>query len=209
MFDSVARYATVWLSKKQYGVAMDENIIGDNIRALRTGLEVSLTELARRASLDKSTLSKIERGNVSSPVSTLIRIAEAMGVPLVAFFDEHVEEPDYALTRKGEARIIAGSGTRFGYSYEALALGLQHKKAEPFLLTIQPGDPEGHFQHAGEEFIYMISGRMEFSVGDEKLILRAGDALYFNATTRHATRLLGTKPAKFVCVFIFEPGAKP
>ncbi len=187
---------------------MDEKVIGANIRALRTDRKVTLTDLAQRASLDKSTLSKIERGSVSSPVSTLIRIAEAMGVSLVAFFEDSSEPPAYVHTRKGEAPSIIGEGTRFGYSYEGLALGMMSKKAEPFMLTIRPGDPEGHFQHAGEEFIYMLSGRMEFGVGGEKLILRAGDSLYFNASTRHTTRLLGKIPARFICIFILEPVAE-
>jgi quercetin dioxygenase-like cupin family protein len=102
-------------------------------------------------------------------------------------------------------------GSKFGYSYEGLALDMKGKIGEPFLLTIRPGDPGGQFQHGGQEFIYMLSGRMEFTVGGDPLMLNPGDSLYFDPTHVHKTRVLGKQPAKFLCVFmqnIFKPQRK-
>lgn len=181
---------------------MNEQKIGQNIRNLRLQSGKTLTELAKQADITKSTLSKIETGQISSPVSTLIRIAGAMDVSLTEFFQESEDQPKYKLTRKGEGNIITQDGSKFGYSYEGLALDLKGKAAEPFLLTIQPGDPVGEFQHGGQEFIYMLAGRLEFIIEDTVLKLSPGDSLYLDPTLPHKTRVLGKTPAKFVCVFI-------
>ncbi|MFW6059504.1 MAG: helix-turn-helix domain-containing protein [Phycisphaeraceae bacterium] len=181
---------------------MDERDVGANIRRRREAAGLTLTALAERAELTKSTLSKIETGRTSAPVSTLLRIADALGVPLAEFFLEPRDDPPFVLTRKGEGRIITRDGSRFGYAYEALALEMQHKRAEPFLLTIRPGDPVGHFRHGGEEFIHMLAGRLAITVGQHELTLRPGDSLYFDPRHEHTTRVLGNKPAKFLCIFV-------
>ena len=186
---------------------MDEKAIGANIRGLRERAGLTATEIAKRAELSKSTVSKIETGQISPPISTLMRIAQALNEPLAEFFVEPDADPPYVLTRNGEGNIITRNGTRFGYSYEALALGLRHKRVEPFVLTIKPGDPTGAFRHGGQEFIYMLSGRMEFTMGRDKVKLGPGDALYFDPTLEHETRLVGRRPARFLCIFIQKESA--
>jgi transcriptional regulator with XRE-family HTH domain len=184
---------------------MDERTVGTNIRALRLVSKVSLTEVAKRAGLTKSTLSKIENGQTSSPISTLVAVAAAMGVHLAEFFREAAEKPRFVLTRKGKGKHIVRDGTRLGYSYEALAVDFPNKPVEPFLLTISPGDKEGSFKHVGHEFIHMLSGELEMTLGSEKLKLSAGDSLYFDPTQTHALKPLNKRPARFLCLFIEAP----
>lgn len=186
---------------------MSEQNIGANIRKLRTQSGKTLTELAKQAKITKSTLSKIEMGQASPPVSTLMRIAEAMGISSAEFFQESDAHPRYVLTRKGKGRIVPQDGSKLGYSYEALALGMLDKQAEPFLLTVKPSDPAGGFQHGGQEFIYMLAGQLEVTLGDEVLRLESGDSLYLDASYPHKTKAMGKTPAKFICVFInSQPG---
>jgi len=188
---------------------LDEGIIGANIRAWREQMKLTVTELARQTGLSKSTVSKIETGQVSSPISTLIRIAQAMGMPLAEFFVEPRNDPPYVLTRKGEGAIITRDGSGIGYSYEALAPEMRHKLVEPFVLTMQPGDPEGVFQHNGQEFIYMLSGQVVITIAGEEALLRPGDSLYFDSSLKHKMRVNGKRPARFVDVYVQEkkPGS--
>ena len=102
---------------------MNEQEISKNIRKLRTQAELTLTSVAKKADLTKSTLSKIETGQTSPPISTLIRIANAMNVPIVEFFADEGTQPAYVLTRRGEGQIVIQNGSQFGYSYEALFSG--------------------------------------------------------------------------------------
>jgi len=181
---------------------MNEQTIGRNIRQLRQRAGMTLTALAKKARMTKSSLSKIETGRTSSPISTLLRIAETLDVTISEFFAGEKTTPPFILTRKGQGQIISRDGSQWGYAYEALALKLKQKIGEPFLLTIQPGDPKGQFQHGGQEFIYMLSGRMEFSVGGAVLKLTPGDSLYFDPTCLHTTKVTGKHPATFLCMFM-------
>jgi transcriptional regulator with XRE-family HTH domain len=181
---------------------MDEHAVGENIRGIRLASKVSLTEVAKRAGMTKSTLSKIENGQTSSPISTLVAVASAMGVRLAEFFREAGGSPRFVLTRKGRGKAIVRDGTRLGYSYEALAVDFPDKPAEPFLLTISPGDKEGRFRHGGHEFIHLLSGDIEFALGKEKFTMHAGDSLYFDPTQTHVLKPLNKKPARFLCLFI-------
>lgn len=181
---------------------MDEKTIASNIRAIREQAGLTVTAAAERANLTKGTLSKIEKAQVSPPISTLVRIAGALNVELASFFTQPDQRPAAIFTRHNQGRIITRDGSRFGYAYEALALDMPGKSAEPFVLTIALGDPAGHFQHQGQEFIYMLAGSLEFTVGDECFTLRKGDSLYFDATTPHATSVISKQPARFICIFI-------
>ena len=181
---------------------MTEQTIGANIRRRREEAGRTLTELASQASLTKGALSKIERGKGSPAISTVMRIAQALGCTLSELFAEAEVSLPFAFTRSGEGRIITRDGSRFGYSYEALALDMKQKRVEPFVLTIRPGDPQGVFHHHGQEFVYMLSGQMEFGIGEQRLRMRRGDAVYFDSSHTHSTRIIGKRPAKFLCLFV-------
>jgi quercetin dioxygenase-like cupin family protein len=75
---------------------------------------------------------------------------------------------------------------------------------EPFLVTVPPkSDQELAFtEHAGQEFIYMLSGRLELRLGNQVLILEPGDSLYFTSRTPHALRGLDQAEATFLDVII-------
>ena len=183
---------------------MDERQIGQNIRALRLERGWSLTDAARRAGLSKATLSKIETARVSSPISTLLTVAAALEVPLSSFFVEGQESPSRIITRSGRAPLISRGGSQYGYAYRALALGLPNKGAEPFLLTVRPGDNPAVFRHGGQEFIYMLAGRLRLRLGGEEIVLRTGDSIYFDPRQDHSVEALDRRVARFLCVFIGE-----
>ncbi len=188
---------------------MDERDIGANIRRQREAAGLTLTALAQRAELTKSSLSKIETGQSSAPISTVLLHRGRPGCAACGIFVAPAEEPAYVLTRHGQGRIITRDGSRFGYSYEALALAMRHKHAEPFVLTIRPGDPVGRFRHGGEEFIYMLAGQLAMTIGEDELMLHPGDSLYFDPTHEHTTRVLGKTPAKFLCLFVQDTPTRP
>jgi transcriptional regulator with XRE-family HTH domain len=181
---------------------MEQQKIANRIRKLRREAGLTLTGAAEKADLNKATLSKIETGQISPPIATLLRIAKVLRVSITDFFVDDEPQPVYVLTRKNHGSLVSQEGSKLGYNYEALALEKLGKAVEPFLLTIAPTDPPGKFHHLGQEFIYMLSGRMEFTIDDEPLVLRPGDSLYFDSNHVHKTRILGKLPAKFICVFI-------
>lgn len=187
---------------------MNERIIGETIRAIREQKGLSLTAAAKAAGITKGALSKIETAQVSAPISTLLEIAKALGVHLSRFFPESVEKPKYALVRKGEAPLISRGGSEYGYDYQALALAMPDKQADPFILTMRPGDKKGEFRHGGEEFIYILSGQMAMILDNEEFVLNEGDSLYFDPSRKHTCTAYGDKPVQMICVFIQTSSTK-
>jgi len=182
---------------------MEEQEISKNIKLMRTKCGLTLTEVAQKAKITKSNLSKIENGHISTPISTLIRIAEVLEVPLSHFFTEPEDSPSYILTRKGKGEIYAREGIQFGYSYQSLSKGIWNKKLEPFMLTFSPeAKHENFFQHEGEEFFFVVSGRIEFILDDQEFIMETGDSLLFDANIKHAGKSLDNKPATLLCIFL-------
>jgi len=187
---------------------VDTSVIGDNIRQIRGRAGLTLTALAEAAGLSKGALSKIENGSVSATVATLITLADVLRCPLADFFQEPDRDTPFTVTRSGEGMSVQRSGG-VGYDYRALASDRRYKQAEPFVLTMQPDDPEGVFQHSGEEFVYVLSGRIAFSVGGREMDLKRGDSIYFDPTHEHRTRVLGNKPVRLLCLFIRDATRRP
>ena len=171
-----------------------EQDMGKRIRSTRLQRAMTLQELASRTNLSKSLLSKIENGKVSSPVSTLFTIAKALNTKITYFFNDQDENLPIILVRKNERRRYDRGGAQFGYTYEALAYKRKEKLMEPFIYNADKKTAK--FSHPGEEIFFILEGRMEFIHGSQKLILRKGDCIYFDASIPHEGKPIGGKPVK-------------
>lgn len=178
--------------------------IGRRIRTFRLERDVTLDQLAENARLTKGQLSKIENGKVSCPVSTLTRVASALGVHVGTLFDSEDTHARAVLVKKGERKPIAGRGSKIGHSYESLAFGLPFDKAfEPYLMTIDEKkiDPAKNvFKHPGNEFLFLLEGRMVYRHAGRDFALEPGDSLFFDATQEHGPISVSGTPVRFLSV---------
>ncbi len=174
-----------------------EQDIGKRIRSMRLKQAITLEQLALRTNLSKSLLSKIENGRVSSPVSTLFTIAKALNTKITYFFNAQDENLPIILVRKNERRQFHRAGAHFGYTYEALGYKRKEKLMEPFILYMDKKTAKNvTFSHPGEEILFILDGTWEFKHGDQTLILRKGDCIYFDASIPHSGKPIGNKPVK-------------
>jgi transcriptional regulator with XRE-family HTH domain len=179
--------------------------IGQKIRALRLERNVTLDQLANEVKLTKGQVSKIENGKVSSPVSTLTRIAVALAVEPGYFFQSTTgTQPRASLVRKEERKVIVGRGTKLGHSYELLAYGLPFQKDfEPYLMRIEEKDidPEKNvFRHPGHVLLFMIKGKMDYRHGGQVYHLEPGDSLFFDGNTEHGPARVYLPPVEFLSI---------
>jgi transcriptional regulator with XRE-family HTH domain len=179
--------------------------IGRKIRALRTERNVTIDQLAKEVKLTKGQVSKIENGKVSSPVSTLTRLAVALSVEPGYFFQTiDANSPQAVLVRKSDRRVIVGRGTKLGHSYESLAYGLPFKKDfEPYLMRIEEHDlkPDKNvFRHPGHELLFMLKGRMDYRHGGLVYHLEPGDSLFFDGNLEHGPLRIYHPPAEFLSI---------
>ena len=174
-----------------------EKDLGKRIRCMRLKRAITLQQLASRTNLSKSLLSKIENGKVSSPVSTLFTIAKALNTKITYFFSDQDENLPIILVRKNERRQFHRINARFGYTYESLGYKRKEKLMEPFILYMDKKSARNvTFSHPGEEILFMLEGTWEFKHGDQKLTLKKGDCIYFDASVPHSGKPIGNKPIK-------------
>jgi transcriptional regulator with XRE-family HTH domain len=178
-------------------VTTPEQDVGKRVRAMRLQRGLSLQGLASLTNLSTSLLSKIENGKVSSPVSTLFVIAKALNTKITSFFSDQDENPPIILVQKNERRQFNRLGAQVGYTYESLGHKRKDKLMEPFIVYVDKDSQKNtSFSHPGEEILFMLDGTSEFTYGDQKLIVRKGDCVYFDASVPHVGRPVGDKPVR-------------
>lgn len=181
-----------------------EAIIGDRISRLRTQLGLTLDQLASQTGFTKSYLSKIENSRKVPPIGTLSRIAHALKTEITELLHDPAKGSSRAFTlvRSNERLPVVRGGTAFGYDYVSLADTKSHKKMEPFLFTF-PSQIDKHvfFEHEGEEFLFVLSGRVEWQAGSEKVLLSPGDSIYFDSRLPHRGRALDGEATALVVTY--------
>jgi transcriptional regulator with XRE-family HTH domain len=179
--------------------------IGKKIRDLRKKAGLVLQDLSNETGLSKPLLSQIEKEVVSPPIATLLKISKALNVNISFFFQDSDPEEKVVLVRKDESKVIDSryfGREESGYYYEALAYKKPKKYMEPFLVEFKRKRAEqlSYFSHEGEEFIYLLEGRLEFRTEDQHYLLYPGDSLYFESSIPHAYRALGRRNSKALTV---------
>lgn len=169
---------------------MSEYNIGAKIKRLRLAKKLTLQAVARETGFSPALISQIENNNVSPPIATLSKIAKFFDVKISLFFSEEEEEFRYEVVRKGERklipRVISRAGTSQGYTYESLSFRKQNKKMEPFLLTVvEKTMEENTYSHDGEEFLFIMKGKADLLLEEEKISLEEGDCVYFDSSLKH------------------------
>jgi len=176
-------------------------MIAARIKELREISGVSIETLSKEFGISKETYEEYESGNTDIPVSFLYEIANKFKVELTAILTGEVPKlHTYALSRKDKGVNVERSKQ---YKYQNLAYNFAHKKAEPFLVTVEPSvdDLPIHFNsHAGQEFNYVLEGTLKIIVDGHELILNEGDSLYFDSTYNHGMKSLNNKNARFLAI---------
>jgi len=182
--------------------------IGMRLTSLREINCLSAERMAEKLDLDINTYLKYEKGEEDFSFSFLSNAAAQLGVDVVEIITGDAPKLTIcSLVRKGGGYDISRNSA---YDYKHLAFTFKNKLAEPFMVTEgsynAPGFPAQH-THDGQEFNFMVSGSMEFHLGDAMYILNEGDSIYFDAKIPHAVKALGDAPAKFLAVVMKNPKA--
>ena len=182
--------------------------VGIRLRQLREERGLSIRALARQSGLSANALSLIERGRSSPSVSTLYKVAAAMGVPITTFFQTAPELHDVVHLKAGErTRVPFTRGLVEGLGGERFS-----GRVEPFALTLENGANSGPqpIVHTGHEFVLCLRGQLEYQVEDEIFLLEAGDTLLFTAHRQHRWRNPGPLVTNAIFVLSgFDDGEDP
>lgn len=177
--------------------------LGSRVRDLRKSRGWTLEQAASKAGLARSTLSKIENGQMSPTFDALKKLAEGLSISVPQLFTP----PSKTQVNGRMAVTKAGEGQRSAtatYEHELLANGLRKKQMLPYRAVIRARDVAefgGWVRHDGEEFLYVLTGIVRlYSEFYEPVDLRRGDSAYYDASMGHNVISLSEEDATVLWV---------
>jgi len=173
---------------------VDEKImlIARRLQALREIMDISAAGMAQAVGLSEAEYLEYEAGKNDFSFSLLYSAAGKLGVDIVDLMTGEAPRLSVcSFVKKGRGLKME---RRKEYNYEHLAYIFKNKKMEPFLVTVEPSDVDAksHMNaHEGQEFDYVVEGRMTLYIDNQAIILSEGDAVYFDAKHPHAMQAEG------------------
>jgi len=157
------------------------------IRELREILELTPETVATHLRISVGDYQGFEAGEQDIPISVLYEIAALFGVDMtVLLTGETPRMNTHTVVRRGEGVNVE----RFaGYNYSAMAYNFIGRVMEPLLVELSPSDAEPALvMHPGQEFNYVISGKVKIRIGKLDYVLNQGDSIYFDPLLPHGQR---------------------
>ena len=178
--------------------------VGEKIKSTRESMGLSLADMSEKTGFSTAFLSQIENHLISPPLGALMKIARCMDIEIGRLFNQVGTAP-FTIVRKHErvptSRVASKEGVRYGYFYESLAPDKINRHMEPFLVTLEPDSRTGTpYNHDGEEFIFVLEGRVEIQLGGHTDILEPGDSVYYDSTLHHRVSCADDCPARIIAV---------
>jgi transcriptional regulator with XRE-family HTH domain len=183
-----------------------EVAIGHQVREFRVKLGMTVADLGRQAGLSAGMMSKIENGVTSPSLSTLQALSRALNVPVTAFFRKFEEQRDATYIKAGQGLVIERRGTRAGHQYQLLGHSIgKSLVVEPYIVTLtETSDVFPLFQHAGQEFIYLLEGEVGYRHAHKLYSMTPGDSLFFDADAPHGPEELRKLPIRLISVIVYS-----
>lgn len=185
-----------------HGFAPDESVLvavslGNKIRALRQRLKLTLDETSTIAGISKPFLSQVERGRATPSITSLVRIAKALGVTMQYFIDTPTEARSVCRGNALQYFQFTNSASRFA----RLTNPVDSRKLDAILVRMPAGQlPSEMTTHAGEEFVYVLRGQLALTLEDCTFTLNEGDTAHYESTMPHAWRNTADEEAVIVWV---------
>lgn len=182
--------------------------VAQRVKRAREERGLSLLDVSRRTGIEVPLLSEIEEGQSAPPLGTVIKLAKALNMRMGYFISGDELRP-FTIVRRGDRKVVSRYDSKrdkhYGYGYESLAAYKKDRHMEPFLVTLQPSTTEEERStHDGQEFIFVLSGRMEVRLGEEIHVLDPGDAIYYDSTVPHLVKCHGQETTRILAVLYAE-----
>jgi transcriptional regulator with XRE-family HTH domain len=185
---------------------LEELGLGEKLRRFRGDRGLALAELATRSGVPHDRLEAFESSREVPAIGDLVKLAGALDVSLGHFFQRAIPKSRVEVVRAPDRWTVepkSEMARSLNYRYQSLSYNLTEKLMSPFLVEIPPDDTKGALTstHAGEEFLFVLSGQLEVSVGGEVHRLAPGDSIYFDSRLEHTLRAVEATSARLlVCV---------
>lgn len=169
--------------------------LGEKIKSIRKGKGIKIKQLSSRSGLTESSISMIENGKISPSITTINKIAVALGVHPIEFF-EIERHKRWIVTRKNERERLQISGNDNVLEY--LCKERSSSKNEIYIsnLALNQKSYEERLNHEGEKFCLVLRGTVEVELGSEIITLNEGDTILFDSMIPHLWRSSKSKESR-------------
>src|SRR5277367_2472045 len=155
---------------------------GANLKQRRLRNEWTLDELAQRSGLSKTFLSRLESGERQASIAAVLTLSQVFGVSMSLMFETQVALEPCLIVRKSE--MVPRDA--YGLTYVPLSQAGHMFNLRPIRVTVSPKRTGNeHYRHDGEEWIYVLSGKITLSLEGETYDLDEGDAVHFDSRLPH------------------------
>lgn len=176
--------------------------VGSRLRALRRERGWRLEDLAERTKFSKAYLSRLESGERQPSLGALFRVARAYEVDFSSLFEPEPGVKSGMVVRGSQSPMRWGNGL----SYANLSEGSWTFNLRPLRIVVPAGrEEEKLYQHEGEQWLYVLSGRLWLRLAEEEFVLEPGDAAHFDAEKPHQLSALGENDAEIILVACSVP----
>ncbi len=166
----------------------DVDEVGKRIKQLREERGISIEDLSNLTGFNVSRLKDIESGKVKPQLGTVMKLSRALD-SAVGHLVSGMGTKLYSITRKNERKPISRSTSKTGkknvYSYMSLAPEVQGRHMEALIVQLEKTEDKEISVHSGEEFIFVLDGIVNLTIGKETYDLDPGDSAYYLSTTSH------------------------
>ncbi len=170
------------------GEKSDVDEVGKRIKKLREQKGISIEDLSNLTGFDIARLENIENGKEEPQLGTVMKLSRALD-SAVGRLVSGMGTKLYSITRKNERKQITRSSSATSkknvYAYMSLAPEVQGRHMEALIVQLEKSEEKDLSVHSGEEFIFVLDGVVNLTIGTQTYDLEPGDSAYYLSTTSH------------------------
>lgn len=187
---------------------MQEDIIVQittRLKDIRKEKNITLQELAEAAGVTKGMLSQVENNRTIPSLTVFLNIIKSLHIDINDFFQDFNTRGSKVIFKKKEQYQPFEKENTVGFHYQRIMSStIDEYHVDFVLLTLMPNAQRMMVQTDAFEFKYILSGKVEYTIGEEVFIMEAGDSIFFDATEPHNPRNIGENEAQLLVLYIFN-----
>ena len=179
--------------------------VAKRIREMREICDITETDMAKKTEVSLEDYRAYENGELDFPFTFIHKCSLAFGIGITDLLEgQSAHLSSYTVTRKGQGQETAKED---GIEIQNLAPLFRKKIAEPYWVRYEYSEelqnkPIHLTKHSGQEFDFVMSGRLKVQIGENVEYLSEGDSIYYNSSTPHGMIAVDGRDCLFVAVVL-------
>ncbi len=173
--------------------------IASRVSEIREISDFTQEQMAQKLAVSLEEYRSYESGTGDIPIGKIYQIASICGVdPTALLIGSEPRMNDCTVVRGGKGIKVS---RYVGYDFTSLAYNFIGRQMEPMIVRLEPHAAHPDLvSHGGQEFNYVLEGKVAVTIRDKVYVLSAGDSIYFNPVLPHGQAAVGDEPARFLTV---------